>query len=435
VPRDPADVGPSSPTPSHPPSSLSYPTRRCHDASEVYTFADLRALLRASRERTRGSPELPVFYEMLGILERERCERLWASIGLLAHGEEGEARREAEALARGLPDEEDGHDATLARTFAEAILARLDRRDERGGNLYLGARPPGAQLRAFELLRLRTPLIPFAYAAANRALLDAVDEPADVTLIDVGIGRGGQVRALLKNPTARRLLRSLHVIGIEPDSSPDTGGALELAQANVLSAAEEAHIPATFAPIPKLAEALTLEDLRAAGPRGLVLANASLALHHIGLVEDGARQSRDAVLGLLRAVGVAHLVLVEPDSDHYQDDLPLRFLYAYRHYGALSRSLYRTLSAADASLVWREFFAAEVGNVMTHDGRRRVERHEEIETWCRRLTGQGFRLDTPAELVAPSAAPPGFDVAPAAGACTLRYEGVSVLGVMRATPT
>jgi hypothetical protein len=61
-----------------------------------------------------------------------------------------------------------------------------------------------------------------------------------------------------------------------------------------------------------------------------------------------------------------------------------------------------------------------------------VERHEEAVRWIERLTAEGWVADTPAELVAPSAAPAGFEVVHTGHASTLRYDGVSLLGVMRA---
>lgn len=419
-----------------PPSSLTYPSRRSYEALAVFTYGDLLRFVEHSADRTARTPEFGGFWADVDALGQERRERLWAAVRLLSIGRRDEASREAEALVRGLPDEDDGHGVMVARTFAEALLGRLHKLAGSGGNLYLGARPPGAQLRAFELLRLRTPLIPFAYAAANRALLDAVSEAAgsaavEVTLVDVGVGRGGQIRALLKNPSARRLLRALHVIGVEPDSSVDTGGALQLAEANILSAAEEARIPVTFAAVPKRGEELRAEDLLAARPRGLLLANASLALHHVGLLEHGAPHDRTDVLATLHRAGCERVVLVEPDTNHDQDDLTLRFLYAYRHYGTLAQSLWGLLSPSDAALVWTEFFAAEVRNVITHDGPLRVERHEEAETWVARLVEVGYVVDTPAELVAQSAAPPGFSVQQDGRVCSLRYGDVSVLGVMR----
>lgn len=393
--------------------------------------SELRRLVAASSPRTQRTAAFAAFFEDLRPLERERLERLATAVRAIDHGREREAAFEAEALVRAMPDEDDAHGAVAIRTFAEALLDRIHRRGG-GGNLYLGARPPGAQLRAFELLRLRTPLIPFGYAAANRALLDAMSGAGDVTLLDVGIGRGGQVRALLKNPRARRWIRSLHVIGVEPDSSPDVGGALQTANANVLSAAREAGIEATFAGIGKLAEELTPEDIAAAGPRGLLLANCSLSLHHVGLREHGAPRDRSDVLGTIREAGFQSIVLLEPDTNHDEDDLPLRFLYAYRHYGTLARSLYATMSPSDAFLVWSEFFAEEIRNVIAHDGARRVERHEEAERWIERLAATGWTADTPPELVAPSAAQTGFEVVHTGHACTLQYHGVSLVAAMRA---
>jgi GRAS domain family len=404
------------------------------------TGEDLERYLAAAAGRTRRTPGFSAFFAGLDPVPRARFERLWSAVRQLEQGYEDDAAVEAEALTRGMPDEEDGHDAVLVRTFAEALLGRI-RGIGGGGNLYLGARPPGAQLRAFELLRLRTPLIPFGYAAANRALLSAVPEPGDVTLLDLGIGRGGQICALLKHPRAHQLFRTLRVIGVEPDSAPDLGGgdgALEIAELNVLATAASMGIPTTFVGIPKLAEELTAADVAAASPRGLLLANGSLSLHHVGLPEHGARSGRDHVLSVVHDAGCEHVVLLEPDSDHHGDDLTLRFLYAYRHYGTLLRSLHATLHASDAMLVWCEFFAQEVRNVITHDGAHRVERHEEAETWRERLTAAGFVIDTPPDLVARSATPAGFDVTdssndavPPSGTCTLSYGGVSLLSVLR----
>ncbi|UQA59070.1 GRAS family protein [Polyangium aurulentum] len=417
---------------SYPPGPMSQRARRSYGAIMVFTWDDLERYIVKAGEKLRHTPGFLDFFRNIGETEKQRIGLLWGALRALVNDQGEEAAIETEGLIRHMPDEEDGHGAIVIRTFAEALRARIYKLEGSGGNLYLDARPPGAQMRAFELLRLRTPLIPFGYAAANRALLDAVPEPTDVTLLDVGIGRGGQTRALLKNPAARRLFKRLHVIGVEPDSSFALGGALELAQENVLRTAAEVGIEVTFAGIPKLGEHLEVEDIAEAEPRGLLLANACLSLHHVGVPGQGSKVGRDDVLGVIRQAGFSRLVMVEPDSNHYDDDLALRFLYAYRHYGTIARSLYSMLSRADASLVWSEFFAQEVRNVITHDGPRRVERHEEVGRWVERLTSRGWAMDTPPELVAPSAAPPGFTVESRDDACRLAFRGVSVLGVMRA---
>jgi len=387
----------------------------------------------------RGPPasatEAARFFDGLSEREFDRFHRLWTAVRAYVLGHALQAATEAELSIRDMPDDEDGHGALVVRTFAEAVLSRARGESERGGNLYLDARPPGAQLRAFELLRLRTPLIPFAYAAGNRALLDTLTSPTDVTLLEIGIGRAQQTRALLRNPSARRLIRSLRVIGVEPDSSSATGsGALELAEQNVREAAEEAGLAASFHPIAKRAEELTVDDIRSAGPVGLLLANAAFALHHVAEDGNGAPANRDAVLRTLRNAGVQRLVLVEPDSHHFEDDLLVRFLYAFRHYASIAASLSGIMSVADGQLVWNEFFAPEVRNIIVHEGARRTERHEEIATWSDRLRRSGWEIEELRDLVPQSAAPPSFEVRTRQFGVSLCFTDVPLLSVLRAKP-
>lgn len=387
----------------------------------------------ARREDVFGaSPGFARFYEALGLEAAKSVERLWAATCLLDAGDAGASRRLSEFVVRNQPDEDDDRGAAGLRTFAEALLERATGPSE-GGNLYLGARPPGAQLRAFELMRLRTPLIPFAYAAANRALLALLGEQAKpVTLIDIGIGRGGQVRSLLRNPMSRDLISRLHVVGVEPDSaSGGGGGALELARQRVLEAAEAAGIPTTFSAIGKRAEHLDVSDLERAGLEGVVLANAAFALHHVDH-QGGGGLDRDAVLGALARVADG-LVIVEPDSNHFTDDLRARFLYAYRHYETVRRSLRARLARADATLVWGEFFAPEVRNVMACESSERTERHEEHATWVGRLRGAGWNPAISASLVPASAAPRGFSLEREPESFSLAFQGVSLVSVMAAT--
>ncbi|WP_146157598.1 GRAS family protein [Enhygromyxa salina] len=369
------------------------------------------------------------FFAGLSALELGRVASLWRACGHLDATEIPAATAVAESLIRAMPDEGDAHGAIAVRTFAETILGRCRSVSSSGGNLYLGARPPGAQLRAFELLRLRTPLIPFAYAAANKALLHGLPDGSEVTLIDVGIGRGGQLRALLRNPVARRQISRLHVVGVEPDSDQQSErGALELAGRQVLDTAAELGVEATFTAVAKRAEQLRLDDFPPM--RGRVLANAAFAVHHV--VPSGPGElDREGVLALLHELGAQTVVLTEPDSDHVDDHLPLRLLYAYRHYRSVAACLDATLEAAEARLVWTEFFAPEVRNVIGHDGTGRSERHELSRTWAGRLERAGWELDSPRDLVPRAGTPDGFALDESAWAFRLLFGGVPLLAVLR----
>ena len=256
--------------------------------------------------------------------------------------------------------------------------------------------------------------------------LDTITNPCDVTLIDVGIGIGGQIRALLKNPATRHLVRSLHVIGVDPDPID----ALGIAERTVLEAAWEAGIETTFLGIAKTGEELTVQDIKAARPRGLFLANGAFCLHHVP--SDPTRPNRDSLLALLRQVGVTSLVLVEPDSNHDVDDTAIRFMFAYRHYRTVSEVLRSCLSDTEAGLVWHDFYHPEVQNVIAHDCAKRTERHETSKVWTRRLQQAGWRVDELRDVVARTAAPDGFEVESFGHAYSLSYQRVPLLSVLRA---
>lgn len=387
----------------------------------------LQETLEARSRDFLGSPGFERFYTRLRGEEQARAADLFEAAVDIDKGRGAVAEPKLVRILQALPDEDASGAATSARAFAEAMLGRIRHVAGSGGNLYLEGRPPGAQLRAFELLRLRTPMIPFAYAAGNRALLEVVAGLDAFTLLDVGAGRGGQVKSWLGNPAARARLGALQVVAVEPDSAGH-GGALELAEKNVREAAERAGIDVSFHPLASRAEDLRLDQLPTG--KGPLVANASLALHHTG-PSPAAPAGRDDVLRLLHAAGAEAVVLVEPDSNHHTDDFLVRFLFAFRHYTTLSHALYALLGAADAELVFTEFFGPEVRNVIGHDGSLRTERHEESTSWVERLFHAGFDVDTPRELVPEAAAPEGFDVLGDGQAFRLIYNGVPLLSVVR----
>lgn len=410
---------------------------RVAPAFEREAIGRLRAFLAAHADAFRRSPSFARFYDKFDDDEADRVGALWSCVEALSLGDERSAAAPAEALVRSMPDEDDASGATTVRTFAEALLARVRRSSHGGGNLYTSARPPGAQLRAFELFRQRMPLVPFGWEAATALLCDALArraprEPPEVTLVDVGIGRGSEVRQLVRQIASRRLARALHVVGVDPDSSSSAAlGALELAERAILDAANEVRLPVTFHPVPKVAEELTVADLDA-GARGPMVAVCAHSLHHATVHGGHALAGRDAVLRTLRAAGVESLVLVESDSDHFSEALDIRFLFAYRHFRTHARALRARLSPADASVVWSEFFAPQVRNVVAYDGVLRVERHEELARWDERLTSAGFAIDDIEGVCASLAPPPGFDVVLARDGCRVGFAGVPLLGITRA---
>jgi GRAS domain family len=435
-------------------------------------FTRLTRLIATRADAFSRSENFARFYREREPNEARLLGRLFSIVECIEAGDDDLAAASSEALFRTLSGGHD-EDSLESRTsvvsagairviavFADALYARVKKHTAGGGNLYLGARPQGTQLRAFELLRRHTPLIAFGYAVANEAILDAVGaydgaDPKDLIVVDIGIGRASQHRALLESVRGRNLLKSFHVVGVDGDSSllerglsssfSPREGALEIARAVVLDEADAAGVPSSFEAVPMLAEELTASELRAAAYRSRhsrrvgdtcaarVVATSAFALHHLVDIGDQTLSARDAVLRTLRAAGARHVVLVEPDSDHFGNDLSLRFLHAYRHYRTVSQVLARSLSPDDADIVWNEFFAPEVRNVIAHDGVRRVERHEELSRWAERVEAAGFHVDDLAAIGRRIATPAGFEVQIDRTGLRLCFEGVSLVGVLRAS--
>lgn len=321
--------------------------------------------------------------------EPTRIGDLWSVVENLQEGKTESASLIAEKVIREMPSKGDAHGAIPVKTFAEALLARIHRR-EGGGNLYVNARPSGEQLRAFNVLATRTPVIKYGHSSANQIItnisscLNRDNTPIDLAIVDIGIGMGGQICHLIQCEEFRKSIRSLRVIGVDVNSN-----AVTVAQKNICGIADTLNLPIKFENISKHAEDLTVKDFASAKLSDYVIATSSFALHHIG---DGNTSSRDVTLRLLRSVA-SHLVIVEPDSNHFIDNLMVRFLYAYRHYRTLFAMLTKYLPTEMAHLVWDEFFAPEIRNVISFDNEKRVERHEELNRWKERLVASNWHVD------------------------------------------
>jgi hypothetical protein len=283
----------------------------------------------------------------------------------------------------------------LAALFAQALDARMGLHERDDGNLYLADVDGGASMiDAFGVLAERTPLIAFGYAGANAAMSDAFGSASEIDIIDIGIGLGCQWRALLRD-LGRRSPRPpyLRLTGIDlPAPGPDPMRMLRDVGRDLCRAARAAGVPFSYRPIAKPVERV---DFPRAPPDSRPLAvNAAFSLHHLsdGVSASGLAATRDGVLRRLHGLLPSILTLVEPDADH--NDLPFveRVLEAYRHYSIVFDIFEDLLPRAShaRAVLERAFFGREVRNIVASEGDDRVERHERLESWRRRLMQDGF---------------------------------------------
>ncbi|MCB9703722.1 MAG: hypothetical protein H6711_17635 [Myxococcales bacterium] len=349
---------------------------------------------------------------------------------LLAAAAASESGRVADGRALlGERPEHEGPRARLDALIRSALLARIDGEAAGGGNLYAGDdRDADRMIAAFALLAERTPMIRFGYAAANRAILAAAAGAAALHVVDIGVGAGVQWLDLIDRVAALGDARPrLRITGVDvPDAAGEVERALRELGARLSAHARARGVDLDFAGLARPIEAIDGFERR---PGEVLAINASLALHHVAADEAG-EGARDQVLRRLAALRPEVLTLVEPEADHNHCALGRRLVGARRHYGLVFSILDEVLADDPAirGALERGFFGREVANILGADGAARVERHEPLVCWQRRLRAAGF-TPVASDLAALEAelAGEGFGLARRGQAVQLCWRGDAVL--------
>ena len=319
--------------------------------------------------------------------------------------------------------------------FDHALHARTANSAVGAGNLYGGEAGPEAMLSAFRLLIQDTPLVRFGHVGANRVIDGATFCASAIHIVDLGIGHGLQWDDLLARLASRPVRPRVRITGVDlpsPGASPTE--ALERTGSRLVAVAASFGIELEFEAI-----ACAIEDLERphTRPGEQLVINAALALHHVAdgdAVTDPAR-SRSALLRRLAGWNPALVTLIEPDAAHNSAPFEARVREARRHYG-LVFDVFAHLFPHDPlerTTLERSFFGSEILNVVASEGAARVERHDRIETWCRRMTDSGFAALSLGSFGASQARELGlrapFSVESRGSALALCFHGESIIGV------
>ncbi len=276
----------------------------------------------------------------------------------------------------------EGMDADSQKFLGTLILQALYkkiRKESLGENLYLN-RYETSQIELFDILIKKFPFVHHSQRIINQAIADKISQNEVVTLIDIGIGQGTQVLNILELCKDMSHLRKIHVVGIEP-----YGDALQMAEKTILSLAEKLPFQLNFTAVHAFAESLDYGAIP--GMEGTILVNASLALHHIQKSED-----RDQTLARIHSLRPALLVLTEPNSDHFEPQLTLRFQNCYNHFYALFKVIDKLDIDETSKNALKLFFGREIEDILSKDDKDRYEKHEPASRWIERLKKNQFRL-------------------------------------------
>lgn len=240
-----------------------------------------------------------------------------------------------------------------------------------------------AQIRLFDILIHQFPFVKYSQQMVNNAILNMLQQEREVCLVDIGIGLGTQMLHILESAKTFGNLQKLTIIGIEPFEN-----ALHTATEQILNYKKQVSFELDFVAVQDYVEHVDIAALRI--PHTTHIVNASLALHHIKSADD-----RDRVVAAIHSLQPAAFLLIEPNVDHFTNNLSARMLNAYEHFIGIFRVIDRLDVSNEDKNGLKLFFGRELEDILSKaSDEDRFEKHEPVAAWLHRLRKNGFAPDT-----------------------------------------
>ncbi|KAG6634997.1 hypothetical protein CIPAW_11G011500 [Carya illinoinensis] len=254
------------------------------------------------------------------------------------------------------------------------------------------------QEEALSLIYENCPYIQFGHFVANATILEAFEGKSILHVVDLGmtlgLAHGQQWCAMIPSLADSEGQPPCHLritgVGLSVDRFRVIGDELGTYAKNM-------GISFEFSVVESNLENLKTEDIKHQDGEVLVV-NSILQLHCVVKESRGALNS---LLQIIHKLSRKVSLLVEQDSSHNGPFFLGRFMEALHYYPAIFDSLDVMLPKYDTKRAKMEqfYFAEEIENIVTCEGPARVERHEKVDQWRRRLSRAGFQA-APMKLIA-----------------------------------
>ncbi|KAK9080542.1 hypothetical protein SSX86_000300 [Deinandra increscens subsp. villosa] len=232
--------------------------------------------------------------------------------------------------------------------------------------------------------------IKFGHFIANATILEVLEGERNVHVVDLGmtlgLQQGHQWRGLIQSLSETLTPRHLRITAITVDPYVNefvtTGNELK-------AYALEKGVDFEFSIVESSLESLKPDDIKTYKNEVLVI-NSILQLHCVVKESRGALNS---VLQVIHELSPKVLILVEQDSNHNGPFFLGRFMESLHYYSAIFDSLDAMLPKYDTKRAKIEQFylGEEIKNIVSCEGPNRVERHERVDQWRRRMSRAGFQ--------------------------------------------
>ncbi|CAN7140871.1 unnamed protein product [Brassica rapa subsp. narinosa] len=373
----------------YPPSLDLDPTRMCNltpfsDDNECSSTTSDNSSKRIRLGPWCDSSESTRPVVMLGVDSQETGVRLVQALVACAEAVHQENLILADALVKrvGSPAaSQAGAMGKVATYFAEALARRIYR---------IRPSSPAVDPSFEEILRMHfyesCPYLKFAHFTANQAILEAVATARGVHVIDLGINQGMQWPALMQALALRPGgSPSFRLTGV---GGPSEGDGIQQLGWKLAQLAQAIGVEFEF-------KGLTVERLTDLEPEMFetrpesetLVVNSVFELHPV-LARPGSIKK---LLATVKAVKPSIVTVVEQEANHNGVVFLERFNEALHYYSSLFDSLEDGVIIPSQDRVMSEvYLGRQILNVVAAEGTDRIERHETLDQWRKRMGSAGF---------------------------------------------
>lgn len=275
----------------------------------------------------------------------------------------------------------------LSHILAESLLKRIDRNLLESKNIYVEEFDI-PQIVMFYKMSKAYPHVAVSHTIANQYIFDAIKELDEVTIFDIGIGKGLQVQKLISSLVWNSAsLKKINIIGLDPSevNLTDSKEAFETLQKAV-------PIQLNYYTLNKLVENLDEKDYKfikdISGDKLVI--NSAFTIHH-SYHDVNDYDKRTEIFHNLKKLNPLILTLIEPNSNHDTEDLSRRFYYCWEHFGSVFQLIDESdLQPSEKFSIKEKFFGREIRDIFGISDSFRCERHEPYESWILKLARAGF---------------------------------------------
>jgi len=239
-----------------------------------------------------------------------------------------------------------------------------------------------AQIDLFNVLVNKFPFVKWSHDIANKAISQQLKDASEAVIVDIGIGQGIQIESLLKILDTTNNLEKVIVVGIEPFKD-----ALDMAKQKLEAMGPELSFQLEVVCCNAFIQEMDLAGLNdiISNYDGEIIINSVLTLHHLPTLND-----RLNVISNLRELSPKGIVLVEPNSDHFEPDFNKRFQNCYQHFYHVFQVIDKLDIDKTSKNGLKLFFGREIDDILGKINSERFEKHEPAIRWIEKLIYSGF---------------------------------------------